>query len=43
MPLNRKLRKCTAWYKLRKLKETINYLMYMDDNKLIAKKNKKEL
>ena len=42
MPLNHILRKCTAKYKLRKLQEKINHLMYMDDIKLFAK-NEKEL
>ena len=34
--------KCTGGYKLSKLQEKINYLMYMDDIKLFAK-NEKEL
>ena len=38
MPLNHILRKCTAGYKLSKLQEKINHLMYMDDMKLFAKK-----
>ena len=42
MPLNHIFRKCTAGYKLSKLKEKINHLIYMDDIKLFAK-NKKEL
>ena len=42
MPLNHILRKCTAVYKLSKLQEKINHLMYMDDIKLFAK-NEKEL
>ena len=42
MPLNHILRKCTARYKLRRLQEKINHLMYMDDIKLFAK-NEKEL
>ena len=42
MPLNHKLRKCTAGYKLSRSQEKINHLMYMDDIKLFAK-NKKEL
>ena len=40
MPLNHKLKKCTAGYKLSKSQEKINYLMYMDDIKLFAKKKK---
>ena len=31
MPLNHMLRKCTAGYKLSKLREKIDHLMYMDD------------
>ena len=42
MPLNHILRKCTAGYKLSRLQEKINYLMYMDDIKLFAK-NEKEM
>ena len=42
MPLNHKLRKCTAGYKLSRLQKKINHLMYMDDIKLFAK-NEKEL
>ena len=42
MPLDHTLRKCTAGYKLNKLQEKINYLMYMVDIKLFAK-NEKEL
>ena len=42
MPLNHILRKCTAGYKLNRLQEKINHLMYMDDIKLSAK-NEKEL
>ena len=42
MPLNHILRKCTAGYKLTKLQEKINHLMYMDHIKLFAK-NEKEL
>ena len=42
MPLNHILRKCTAGYKLSRLQEKINHLMYMDDIKLFAK-NEKEL
>ena len=42
IPLNHILRKCTAGYRLSKLQEKINYLMYMDDIKLFAK-NEKEL
>ena len=41
-PLNYILRKCTAGYKLNRLQEKINCLMYMDDIKLFAK-NEKEL
>ena len=42
MPLNHILRKCTARYKLSKLQEKINHLMYIDNSKLFAK-NEKEL
>ena len=42
MLLNHILRKCTARYKLSRLQEKINHLMYMDDIKLFAK-NEKEL
>ena len=43
IPLNHILRKCTAGYKLSKLQEKINRLMYMDNLKLFAKnKNKKK-
>ena len=42
MPLNHILIKCTAGYKLSRLQEKSNHLMYMDDIKLFAK-NKKEL
>ena len=42
MPLNHILMKCTAGYKLCKLQEKINHLMYIDDIKLFAK-NEKEL
>ena len=42
MPLNHKIRKCAAGYKLRRSQEKINHLMYMDDIKLFAK-NEKEL
>ena len=41
MPLNNKLRKCTARYKHRS-QEKINHLMYADDIELFAK-NEKEL
>ena len=40
MPLNHILRKCTAWYKLSRLQEKINHLMYMDGIKLFAKDEK---
>ena len=40
MPLNLKLRKCTAGYKLSRLQEKINHLMYMDGIKLFANKEK---
>ena len=40
--LNYILRKCTGGYKLYKLLEKINYLMYMDNIKLFTK-NEKEL
>ena len=42
MPLNHRLRKYTARYKLNKSQEKINHLMYVDDIKMFAK-NKKEL
>ena len=42
MPLNQKLRKCTAGYKLSRSEEKVNHLMYMNDIKLFAK-NEKEL
>ena len=42
MPLIHKLRECTAGYKISRLQEKINHLMYMDDIKLFAK-NEKEL
>ena len=42
MPLNYILKKCTDGYKLSKLQEKINYLMYMDDIKLFLK-NEKEM
>ena len=42
MPLNHILRQCIAGYKLSRLQEKINHLMYMDDIKLFAK-NEKEL
>ena len=42
MPLNQILRKYTAGYKLSRLQEKINHLIYMDDIKLFAK-NEKEL
>ena len=42
MLLNHILRKCTSRYKLCKLQEKINHVMYMDDSKLFAK-NEKEL
>ena len=37
MPLNHIHRKCTAEYKLTKLQEKINHLMYMDNIKVFAK------
>ena len=40
MPLNHILRKCTGGYKLSKLQEKVNHLMYMDDIKLLAKKGR---
>ena len=40
MPLNHILRKSIARYKLSQLQEKINYLIYMDDIKLFAKKEK---
>ena len=42
MPLNRILKKCAGGYRLSRLQEKINHLMYMDDIKLLAK-NEKEL
>ena len=42
MPLNHILRKFPAGYKLCKLQEKINHLMYMDDIKLFAKKEKEQ-
>ena len=42
MPLNHILRKCSVGYKLSRLQEKINHLIYMDDIKLFAK-NEKEL
>ena len=42
MPLNHILRKCTAGYKLSKLRKKINHLIYMDDNKLFAKNEKEK-
>ena len=44
MPFNHILGKCTAGYKLSRLQEKINHLMYMDDIKIFEKKkNEKEL
>ena len=40
MPLNHILKKCTARYKLSRLQENINYLMYMDGIKLFTKREK---
>ena len=42
VPPNHVLRKCSAGYKLSRLQQKVNHLMYMDDIKLFAK-NKKEL
>ena len=42
MPLNHILRKCTAGYKLSRLQEKINHVMYMDDIKLFAKNEELE-
>ena len=42
MPLNHIIRKYTGRYKISKLQEKINHLIYMDDIKLFAK-NEKEL
>ena len=42
MPLNPILRKCIAGYKLSRLQQKVNHLMYMDDIKLFAK-NEKQL
>ena len=41
MPFNHILRKCTGEYKLSKLHEAINHLMYMDDINQFAKNEKK--
>ena len=40
IPLNHRLRKRTARYKLSKLQEKINHPIYMDDIKLFAKMKK---
>ena len=40
MPLNHILRKCTAGYKLSREHEKINHLMYLDDIKQFAEKEK---
>ena len=40
MPLNHSLRKFSAGYKLSKSQEKINHLIYMDDIKVFAKKEK---
>ena len=40
MPLNHILKKCTSGYKLTNSQEKINHLMYMDNFKLFAKKEK---
>ena len=40
IPLNHILRKCTAGYKLSLSQEKINHVMYVDDIKLFAKKEK---
>ena len=40
MPLSHVLKKCTGGYKLHKSQEKINHLMYMDDIKVFAKKEK---
>ena len=40
-PLNHILRKCRAGYKLGRLQEKINHLMYLDDIKLFAKNEKR--
>ena len=42
IPLNRILRKCTAGYKLSRLQEKINHLMYMDNIILFAKNEKEQ-
>ena len=42
MPFNQILRKLTGGFKLHKLQEKINHIMYMDDIRLLTK-NKKEL
>ena len=39
-PLNYILTKCPTRYKLRKLREKINHLMYMDDINLFVKSQK---
>ena len=38
IPLHHILRKCTVEYELNKSQEKINYQMYMDDIKIVAKK-----
>ena len=40
MPFDHILRKCTTGYKVSRSQEKINHLMYMDDIKLFAKKEK---
>ena len=42
MPLPYILRKCTAGYRLSRLQEKINHLMYLDDIEIFAKKTKKK-
>ena len=41
IPLNHKIKKMHLGFKLSRLHEKVNYLMYMDDNKLIAKNEKR--
>ena len=40
--MNNILRKCAAGYKLSRLQEKINHLMYMDDIKLFAKNEREQ-
>ena len=40
MPLSHIFRKCTAGYRLSRLQENINHLMYLDDIKLFTENKK---